>query len=152
MYDHSYEHIFSFSGSLEPPQPIGPGPEGLRLIFPLSAGEVDGPRLRGRVLPGGGDWLTGRRDGVGILDVRLTIESHDGALIYCAYNGVGDMGPGGYEKALRGELPPILKLRTSPRFQTAHPDYEWLNRIACVGIGEAVTGELKVGYDVYAIR
>lgn len=152
MYNHSYELIFSFAGLLEPPQPIGPGPGGLRLIFPVVSGEVDGPRLRGKVLPGGADWLTGRRDGVGILDVRMTIESHDGALIYCAYTGVGDMGEDGYEKALRGELPAVLKLRTMPRFETAHPTYEWMNRIQCVGIGEAVPAELKVGYDVYAIR
>lgn len=152
MIDHSLEHIFSYTGTLDAPQWIGPVPEGLRIIFPLTGGEVRGPRLQGRFLPGGGDWLTGRRDGVAILDVRGTIETHDGALIYMSYSGVMDLGEDGYEKAVRGELPPLLKLRTAPRFLTAHPDYAWLNRVQCIGIGESVTAELKVSYDVYAIR
>ena len=33
-----------------------------------------------------------RTDGVGILDVPSTLESGDGALIYIAYTGVGDLG------------------------------------------------------------
>ncbi|MFN2424819.1 MAG: DUF3237 domain-containing protein [Candidatus Binatia bacterium] len=152
MHEYSLEHIFSLTIPLDAPQWVGATPEGLRIIFPTAGGEVDGPRLRGRVLPGGGDWFTGRRDGVGILDVRTTIETHDGALIYLFYTGVADLGEDGYDRAVRGELPPLLKLRTAPRFQTAHPDYQWLNRLQCVGIGEAATGELKVSYDVYALR
>lgn len=152
MIEHSFEYLFSYTGLLDAPQWIGPVPEGLRIVFPMSGGEVSGPRLRGRILPGGGDWLTGRRDGVGILDVRGTIETHDGALVYMFYSGVGDLGEDGYEKALRGELPPLLKLRTAPRFLTADARYAWLNRLQCVGIGEAVTADMKVSYDVHAVR
>lgn len=152
MYDHSLEHIFSFTGTLEPPLPVGPVPEGIRMIFPITGGEVTGPKVRGRVVPGGGDWLTGRRDGVAILDVRLTIETDDGALIYMFYTGVSDLGPDGYDRVSRGELPPLLKLRTAPRFLTAHPAYEWMNRVQCIAVGESVTMELRVGYDVYAVR
>ncbi len=61
---------------------------------------MTGPKLRGKMLPGGGDWLTVRTDGVGILDVRATIESDDGALIYLAYTGVGDLGEDGYQNFL----------------------------------------------------
>lgn len=152
MYEHSLEHIFSFSGTLDPPLPVGPVPEGIRMIFPISGGEVTGPKVRGRVVPGGGDWLTTRRDGVAILDVRLTIETDDGALVYMFYGGVSDLGPDGYDKVSRGELPPRLKLRTAPRFLTAHPAYEWLNRVQGLAIGESVTADLRVGYDVYAVR
>ena len=152
MFEYSLEYLCSFSGTLDMPQAIGPVPEGLRLVFPVTGGRIDGPRLHGRVLPGGGDWFVGRPDGIGILDVRMTIETDDGGLIYVAYSGVGDLGEDGYEKALRGELPPVLQLRTAPRFVTAHPDYEWINRLQCVGIGEAVTGELRVAYDIYALR
>lgn len=152
MYAHSLEHLFSFTGTLDLPVAIGPVPEGIRLIFPITGGEVTGPKVRGRVLHNGGDWLTTRRDGVSILDVRGTIETSDGALIYMFYSGVSDLGPDGYDKASRGELPEKLLLRTNPRFLTAHPAYEWMNRVQCIGIGESVTAELKVGYDVYALR
>ena len=77
MFDYSLEHLFSYVVSVEKPQMIGPLPEGIRAIFYVTKGEITGPKLRGRFLPGGGDWLTVRTDGVGILDVRATLESDD---------------------------------------------------------------------------
>jgi hypothetical protein len=50
----------------------------------VTGGKVQGPKVNGKLLPVGGDWLTIRTDGVGILDVRATIETHDAALIYLA--------------------------------------------------------------------
>ena len=73
MFDYSLEHLFSYVVSVEKPQMIGPFPEGIRAIFYVTKGEITGPKLRGRFLPGGGDWLTVRTDGVGILDVRATL-------------------------------------------------------------------------------
>ena len=61
---------------------IGETPVGLRMNTYIAGGEVWGPRVRGRVLPVGADWLTIRPDGIGMLDVRGTIETHDGALLY----------------------------------------------------------------------
>ena len=121
MFDYSLEHLFSYEVSLERPQMIGEIPEGIRAIFYVTKGEVTGPKLRGRILPGGGDWLTVRTDGVGILDVRGTLESDDGALIYMAYTGVGDLGEDGYQKFLRGELPASVKLRVAPPFPHVTP-------------------------------
>ena len=101
----------------------------------------------------GGDWLVIRTDGVGILDVRATIETRDeGALIYVTYTGVGDLGEDGYEKFLRGELSGSVPLRVVPRFLTSHPDYRWINRLQCLGIGEVDLDRLEVSYDVYAVR
>src|SRR5579872_4442131 len=102
------EYLLSYSVGLQPPEVIGPVPEGIRSTFYLLGGEVRGPRMKGRVRPVGGDWFTMRRDGVGVLDVRGTIETHEGALVEFAYQGLGDLGPGGYERMLRGELPPRL--------------------------------------------
>jgi hypothetical protein len=152
MFDYTLDYIFSYTATLDPPQWVGNCAEGLRMIFPVSGGEVTGPRVRGRILPGGGDWMNGRRDGVGVLDVRGTIETDDGALIYMAYSGVTDLGEDGYEKALRGELPASIKLRVAPRYQTAHSDYLWLNRLQCIAVGESSPAEMKVAYDVYALR
>ena len=152
MFDYSLEHLFSYVVSLERPQMIGAIPEGIRAIFYATKGEVTGPKLRGKFLSGGGDWLTVRTDGVGILDVRGTLESDDGALIYMAYTGVGDLGEDGYQKFLRGEFPALVKLRAAPRFHTSHPEYLWLNRLQCLNIGEVDLERLEVRYDVYAVR
>ena len=47
-----------------PPQQLGTVPHGIRSIVPVTGGSFEGPRLRGKVLPGGGDWLLLRPDGV----------------------------------------------------------------------------------------
>ena len=45
-----------------------------------------------------------------------------------------------------------MPLRVVPRVQTAHPDFQWLNRLQLLGIGEVNTEDLIVSYDVYAVR
>lgn len=152
MFDYELKHLFSYRVSLNPPEVIGPVPEGIRANFYVADGEVSGPKVYGKVRPIGGDWLTLRTDGVGILDVRATFETQDEALIYVTYTGVGDLGEDGYERFLRGELPNTVSLRVVPRFQTTNPDYQWLNRLQCVGIGEVNLESLEVSYDVYALR
>ena len=93
-----------------------------------------------------------RRDGVAILDVHVAMETNDGALIYAPYSGIGDLGEDGYEKFLRGDAPKIVKLHIVPRFLTAHPQYLWLNRLQCLGIGEVNLERLDVHYDLYAVN
>jgi len=147
------EHLFSLRAQLASPvEVLGPVPEGLRMNFYVTGGEVQGPRLQGRVRAFGADWFTLRRDGVGELDVRILIETGDGALIHVEYPGLADLGPQGYERFLAGEIPQRLPLRTSPRARCAHPDYEWLHRRICIGIGEADFERYEVRYDIYAIR
>jgi hypothetical protein len=153
MIDYTLEHIFSFRAVAEgAPDVIGPVPEGIRINFINTGGEVTGPRLRGKVRATGGDWLTVRRDGVGLVDARVTLETHDGALILATYNGVIDFGEDGYGLFQRGELPEVAQIRTAPRFATGHPGYQWLNRLQCVGIGEYLRAKKTASYDVYAVR
>jgi hypothetical protein len=153
MFEYQVEHLFSYGATLQaPPELIGPVPEGIRATFYVTGGIVRGQRLRGRLRPVGGDWFLVRRDGVGVLDVRATIETEDGALIDLAYRGLGDLGQDGYEQFLRGKLPRKLPLRTSPVLRTSHPDYQWLQRLHCVAVGEADLERFDVSYDVYAVR
>lgn len=152
MNDCAMEHICACRGTLlSPSEIIGETPEGLRVNFYVTGGEVAGPRLKGEVLPVGGDWLTIRRDGVGLLDVRATLATDDEALIYLAYTGIIEAGEDGYQRFLDGDLPNRLPLRGTPRFLTAHPDYLWLNRLQCVNVGEADLENFVVSYDIYAL-
>jgi Protein of unknown function (DUF3237) len=149
---YELDHILSYTGALAPPETIGEVPEGLRVNFYSTGGEITGPRLKGRVLPVGGDWMTVRHDGVAYLDVRTTFETADGAAILVTYQGLIDLGAGGYEAFLRGELPPLLKLRTAPRFITSHPGYVWLNRLFCLGVGEYRAETGVATYDAFSVR
>ena len=153
MNDYTLEYLCSSTGALaHPPEIIGPVPEGIRVNFYSTGGEISGPRIRGQVRPVGGDWVTVRQDGVAYLDVRTTFETHDGALILVTYQGVVDFGEEGYDQFLRGEIPPVVRLRTAPRFVTSHPAYQWLNRQFCVGVGEYRAASHEAKYDVYMVR
>ena len=101
---------------------IGSTPRGELSIFPVTGGSFEGKLLRGKVLAGGGDWVTAKGDATFELDLRVTLETDDGALIYMTFSGVRD-------DANR-------YLRTLPRFETAAPKYAFLNRLLAVGIGE----------------
>lgn len=151
MPECNMDYLFSYSFDLKlPPEVIGVLPEGIRANFYLAGGSVDGPRLKAKVLPVGADYLLLRKDGICILDVRATFETEDGALIYVAYSGTAEAGPDGYEKFLADDFPLKLPLRNAPRFQTTHPDYAWLNRLQCFGVGEADLAASRVSYDVFA--
>ena len=153
MFEYDLEHLLSFTVKIAEPEVIGPVPEGLRVNGYILGGEVTGPRVSGKLRPVGGDWLIIRKDGVAVLDVRATIETHDGALIDLSYWGILDMGDDGYERFLQGKAPASgTAIRMSARLSTSHPDYLWLNRQHCLGIGQAFLDRSEVAYDVYAVR
>ena len=151
MYKYETEHLFSYTATVAAPEVIGPGPDGIPLNFSVTGGAVTGPRVRGKINAMGGDYATLRTDGVLILNVIASITTEDGALIDVRYNGVIDMGVDGYANFLAGKLTTSAKIRSAARFLTAHPNYLWLNRIQCFGIGEADLAKLEVGYDVYGL-
>ena len=98
---------------------------GTRVTFPITGGSFEGERLRGKVLPGGGDWVIKRPDGVLELDLRITLEVDDGALVHMTFEGIRD------EEAPGGPY-----FRTLPRFETADARYSFLNRLLAAGTGE----------------
>lgn len=152
MLNYSLFAIFSYHLQLNPPEVIGPVPEGIRANVYTKSGTVTGEKVQGILRSVGGDWVTIRPDGVGITDVRGTIETQDGALIYLTYTGVLDLGEDGYHKFLQGQLPPTAQIRNAPRLQTAHPTYLWLNRVQCISIGEINFAAFTADFDVYALR
>ena len=120
-----------------PPQKLGAVPHGTRVIAPITSGTFEGPRLRGRVLPGGGDWTLLRSDGVLELDLRITLETDDGALISMTSFGLRHGPPEVLAALARGESvdPSTYYFRTAPRFETSAPQYEFLNRLIAIASG-----------------
>jgi hypothetical protein len=119
-----------------PTQNFGTTPHGVRVTFPVIGGSFAGDRLRGKVLPGGDDWTVKRTDGVMELDLRVTLETDDGALIHMTFEGIRDDG-----------APGAPYFRTLPRFATAAPQYAFLNRLLAVG-----TGEIRASGPVHVIE
>jgi len=146
------ELLMEFSADIEDPQAVGDTPHGLRRIVYFRGGDFSGPSLRGKVLAGGGDWLTVRKDGMGQIDVRTTLRTDDGALIYVTYGGLLDLPAAVRDRILSGEQVSTSEyyLRSLVLFETAAPRYAWLNRVVAVGVGERTrTG---VAYSIHVIR
>jgi len=125
--------------NVAPPQNIGSVPSGNRRTAPLSGGVFEGPRLRGTVLPGGSaDWQLLRSDGVLEMDLRVTLQTDDGALIAMRSFGLRHGPPEVIAAIGRGETvdPTTYYFRTTPRFRTGHPAYLFLNRIVAVAAGD----------------
>ncbi|MFO7550734.1 MAG: DUF3237 domain-containing protein [Haliea sp.] len=123
---------------LDSPHKLGVTPAGERKCVPVRGGTIEGPRLTGRILSGGSDWAVTNAAGILELDVRLVIETDDGALVNCQYTGMRHGPAEVMAKLAAGE--PVdyrdIYFRIAPRFDTADPRYDWLNRILTVGIGE----------------
>ena len=121
-----------------PLQKLGDVPHGTRVIAPITSGTFEGPRLRGKVLPGGGDWTLSRADGVLELDLRITLETDDGALINMSSFGLRHGPPEVLAALARGESvdPSMYYFRTAPRFETSAPPYAFLNRLIAIASGD----------------
>ena len=131
---------------------IGVTPEGIRVNWSASEGVATGPKLNARLLPGASDWMTIRKDGVGIIDIRATLETYDGALILVNELGVCDFGEKGYQNFLDKNWPSTPSIRSAPRFLTGHPNYLWLNRLQGLGVGEVHMAEFRLVYDLFVAQ
>jgi hypothetical protein len=146
------EFLFHLAGSVGEPRDIGATPRGTRRFYPVVSGSFEGPRLRGEVLPDGGDWLLLRPDGVLEQDVRLTLKTDDGAFIYVRYAGMRHGPPEVMARLAQGEVvdPSEYYFRVAPVFETGAERYAWLNNILAVGVGERLPPNV-VRYSVFQI-
>jgi hypothetical protein len=120
------------------PQKIGMVPHGTRTFAPITGGTFEGARLRGKVLPGGGDATLLRSDGVLELDLRIALETDDGALIYVTSFGLRHGPPEVIAAIGRGETVDEASyyFRVTPRFETSAPKYVFLNELLAVASGD----------------
>ena len=145
------EPMFRASVAVGQPRSLGQTPAGERRIIDIAGGEISGPRLMGRILPGGADWLIIRADGVAVLDARYTIEASDGAFIYVRNFGYRHGPADVIARIAQGADvdPKLYYFRATPVFETSAPGYDWLNRTISVCTGVR-TGE-RVILDFYSL-
>lgn len=130
-------HVCDLHFNLAAPIRIADAPRGSRTILRVAGGQMVGPRLTGKILPGGGDWAVMRPDGIFEVDIRATLETDDGAIIYAHYGGLVRMAPENWQRFLSGDTPASDEyyFRVTPRFETGDDRYRWLNRAIFVGAG-----------------
>ena len=132
---------FTLKATLKEPMPIGAGPVGTRVLYEVSGGEVTGERVRGRVL-GSGDWGLITNDGFLRLDVRLQVETWDGAYLYIQYLGLLELNEA-VQTALStggGTDYDDQYFYVNPRVETGDERYAWLNTTFLVAQGRVLSG------------
>jgi hypothetical protein len=143
---------FGYHVACKAPVVVGPGPFGTRLYAEFTGGEVTGERIAGKVLTGGGDWLLVGADGYGRIDVRIQIETHDGAVLYGTYVGLLEMNEAVQQATeTAGETDFADQyFRTAARFETGDERYAWVNRCLFLGEGRIHPG-VAVAYRFYRV-
>ena len=124
---------------------------GVRTIYNATGGEFEGDRLRGKVLPGGGEWFLQNDEGFGQPDVRLLLETEDGAHIYLRYTGVLDFNEAAMTAISEGRSTNFGDnlFITQVRFESSAPDYAWLSKT--IGVGEGRMHPDCVEYAIYEV-
>ena len=126
---------------------------GHRRIVPLTGGTFSGPEMRGTLLPGASaDWQIILPDGTTLGDVRYTLRTDHGDLLYVQSQGVRHGPPEVLERLGRGEDVDAgeYTFRTSVRIETAAESLDWLNKGIFVSVGGRQPG--GVLYEVYLVR
>ena len=124
------EFVFAAQVTVDRRSILGDVGKGGRRIVPITGGEFSGPRLRGKVVPGGADWQIVRHDGVAELEARYTLETDDGALIYVRNHALRH-GPAEVIAALaagRPVEPSSYYFRGATFFETGAARYAWITR------------------------
>lgn len=129
--------IFTVRAELADILQLGQTPAGERRIINILGGQVDGPKLKGHILPGGADWQLIRADGMADIQARYTIRSDSGALVLVSSEGIRHGPPEVLAKLARGEAvdPSLYYFRTLMRFETADSGLAWMNRILAIAHG-----------------
>lgn len=145
------DFAFTILADIGAPLSGGVHVNGERLHIPILGGTVSGPRLTGRILPGGSDWPLIRPDGTSEISARYTIRADDGTPILVCNEGLRASSPEVLGRLRAGELvdPSEYYFRTSPRFEAPDGDHVWLNdRLFVASLAPNGT---TIRIDVYAL-
>lgn len=144
--------VYRLEATLAPPLELGPVTQGRRRIAPLTGGTFSGPELSGTLLPGGSaDWQILLDDGTALGDIRYTLKTDGGDLLYVQSRSVRHGPPEVLARLGRGEevAADEYTFRTATQIETAAPHLDWLNKGVFVGVGGREPA--AVVYEVYLV-
>ncbi len=146
--------LFNMHVTLKAPLNIGPSHAGHRIIFDVESGNFEGEKLNGILKQSGGDWLMIHPDGTQTLDVRVCLETDDGALIFMNYKGRWVIPDHLKKKVFSAETCEEVDkdeyyLRTLIMFETSDERYKWLNDL--VAVSQGYRTKVGISYNVMAV-
>ena len=144
--------ILRLEATLGEPLDVGNVAQGRRRIVPQTGGTFAGPELNGTLVPGASaDWQIVRPDGSALVDIRSTLQTDRGELLYVRSQGVRHGSPEVLARLNRGEEVDASEyvFRTSTQIETAAPDLDWLNKGVFISVAGRQPG--AVIYEVYLV-
>ena len=150
--DPRLTRVYRLEATLGVPLDLGATARGHRRIVPLTGGTFTGPELNGTLLPGASaDWQTVLPDGTALGDIRYTLQTDGGDLLYVKSRGLRHGSADVLARLGRGEEVEAgeYTFRTSTEIETAAPQLDWLNK----GIFIGVAGRRPAGvvYETYLV-
>lgn len=123
--------------TLRDPFVLGGVPSGTFVVAELESVRFEGEKLKANGKGNANaDWVTISPDGTAEIDVKILLESDDGALIFCSYTGRLDLA--------------TQTAYAAPVFQTGDERYAWLNGLVAVGKGK--TDQKTLTYELHEMR
>ena len=149
-------HEFTYHSIVSAPNEVGVGPYGHRQYYEMTRGSVDGHRVKGKLLGSGSDWMLVGGDGFIRMDVRVQIETDDGAIICAHYFGPAEANQK-LSQALAASTPTEFSdqsIRSHWLLETGDARYAWVNQAVFVGEGRlrpAGPGSIGFEHRVYRV-
>lgn len=130
------------------PVEIGNIPAGFHQAVPIGEGYMEGPRIRGAVIPGSADWQIIQDDGVAMLDVTGALVTDDGVTMRVSSKGMRHGPPEVMDRLARGEVvpPDEYYMRAVAEFKAPEGKYDWLNKAMFVSWGERYQDRVIIHY------
>jgi hypothetical protein len=145
--------VYRLEAALGQPLDLGEIAQGHRRIVPLTGGTFTGSQLHGTLLAGvSADWQIVLPDGTALGDIRYTLQTDRGDLLYVQSRGVRHGSAEVLARLGRGEDVDAgdYTFRTATQIETAAPDLDWLNKGVFISVG----GRQAAGvvYETYLVE
>jgi len=150
--DPRLTRIYRLVATLGEPFDLGETAHGHRRIVPLNGGAFTGPELNGELIPAASaDWQIVLRDGTTLADIRYTLRTDGGELLYGRSRGVRHGSAEVLARLARGEDVDASQytFRTATEIETAAPELDWLNKGVFISVGGRQPG--SVIYETYLV-
>ena len=144
--------VYRLEAALGEPLDVGEVSQGRRRIVPLTGGAFTGPQLNGKLLAGASaDWQIVLPDGTALGDIRYTLQTDGGALLYVRSRGVRHGSAQVLGRLARGDDVDASEyvFRTWTRIEAASHDLDWLNKGVFIGVAGRRPG--GVIYETYLV-
>jgi hypothetical protein len=151
--DPSLTRVYRLEATVGEPFELGDIAQGRRRIVPLTGGTFAGPELNGKLLPGASaDWQTVLPDGTALGDIRYTLQTDNGDLLYVQARGARHGSAEVLARLGRGDDvdPSQYTFRTATQIETAAAALDWLNKGVFISVGARQPD--RVIYETYLVK